>query len=100
MFKNKKLEDDSSSDNLLKDPAKEPRVVPHKQSIVMTLLINLALIAILLGPWVWASLSSHMENPVRYIQETFRSVYSREKGSWNAMHGHASSSSSEQESER
>ncbi len=58
------------------------------QPFVLTVLINVILIAVLAGPWIWASLpSTHIETPWHYVVETFRSVALREQASWNSFRG-------------
>jgi hypothetical protein len=62
---------------------------PKGQPFMLSLLMNLALLVIFIGPWIWASLSStHVENPLRYLQDTFHSAYDREKLSWNEFRNH------------
>lgn len=72
----------------------KPATAPGRKSFILSVLINLALIIILAGPWVWASLAAdRTDTPWHYLQTTFHSVFAREKGSWNAVHGHAPASS-------
>lgn len=52
----------------------------------LSALINLLLVVILAGPWVWAYFSSSSsETPGHYLENWFHSVRVREESSWQKM---------------
>lgn len=78
----------NSSENKISDDkiGSEKKNKPKGQSFILSVLINLALITILAGPWLWASFAaSHVDTPWHYIKITFESVFHREKANLNAL---------------
>lgn len=60
----------------------------RRWTFVLSAIINILLIAILAGPWIWAYFwASDKETPGHYLENMFHSIRLREEESWHKLIG-------------